>query len=201
MSRRAPTSTPRVGSLQTRSRAPLSSQRATTTFCWLPPLSRRMFRGSRALRHAHLLEHTAGPGVFTTRVQQRDVAVQPALVEGCRGDVRHHRLIRENALVSSVLGDEGYPAPGRRPRAGRPEPFTIEGYRPPHVLGVTVQGAGHLALARAQQSAEPDHLPRADLERNIDHRSPDAKMLNRQKGGPAGGAAVLAPRNAARGPT
>ncbi len=35
----APTSIPRVGSSRISSRGPVSSQRASSTFCWLPPLS------------------------------------------------------------------------------------------------------------------------------------------------------------------
>ena len=38
---RAPTSTPRVGSSSSSTRHPRSSQRASTTFCWLPPDSVR----------------------------------------------------------------------------------------------------------------------------------------------------------------
>ena len=121
-SARAPTSTPRVGSSSSSSRVPPSSQRPTTTFCWLPPDSVRTGRStSRGPQLQVVGDPVGGLGSFLAGVGEAEPRV-PA--ERGQRDVAVDRLAEQQRLALAFLRAPCpcRPAPPRRRRRAQRPP-------------------------------------------------------------------------------
>ena len=108
------TSTPRVGSSSSSTRHRRSSQRASTTFCWLPPESSRAERVPSCGRDAQAAELGLRGGALGLH------ADEAALEAGDVGqrDVLGEVPLEQQRLRLAVLGGE--PEPGGDRRSGRP---------------------------------------------------------------------------------
>ena len=105
MSARAPTSTPRVGSISTKTSASARCQRASSAFCWLPPDSVRIGASSEAATtpksRPHSLRRRALLGAASTMPSEAG-----AVAERGDGDVLAQRQVGQDALVLAVFGEQ-----------------------------------------------------------------------------------------------
>ena len=148
---------PRVGSSISTTRGAMLSQRASTTFCWLPP-ERNCTSWSRPRAETSRLDSTPGQlaprGAGTGGQHRADDA------EGVVED----RLVERQALGLAVLGDEREPATDALARAAHADGRAVECHgaavervHPEHRLD-------ELGAARALEPGQADDLPRADRE-------------------------------------
>ena len=132
MSRLAPMSTPRVGSLRSRTFGSVASQRAMTTFCWLPPRQRRDAVARSPERDPEAVDVVARAA---RRVAPRsDEPAGGVAAERGKREVladRHRLEERLGAALARHVGDSARPprpaSESRRPSAvarGRPRPRT-----------------------------------------------------------------------------
>ena len=156
ISRRAPTSTPRVGSIMIRMRASAASQRAICTFCWLPPDSVRDLGVDR--RRLDLRARRPDP-----ERRRRRAPTSSTPWRTIRSRLAMPILSRDRLLARS--GSRGDPAPSARGRAPRHRragdrdsaPSTrIAPVAPPGIGAVDRQRG--LDAAGAEQPEQPDDL-------------------------------------------
>ena len=106
ISRRAPTSTPRVGSIMIRMRASAASQRAICTFCWLPPDS---VCTSASIDAALMLQRVdLVDGAPPARRRRRATPWRTILVEAGDADIVGDRLLADQA-VAAILRHQPEP--------------------------------------------------------------------------------------------
>ncbi len=157
----APTSIPRVGSSSSRSFGLVASQRASSTFCWLPPE-----------RLPASMSGFGGPDL-----QQRDVLLddlvraslghpaQPATL----GLDAQHDVLADGEVADDALGLAALrrvdDLVGHRD-AGRPDPNRLARDQQLTAVGVVgaVDQAGELRASGAQQACETDDLTRVDVQ-------------------------------------
>ena len=99
----APTSMPRVGSSRISSRGSVISQRASSTFCWLPPLRLRTGSSGSAGRMLQRLDVLVDQLVLAPPGQRPGPAAGGLQRED---DVLPHREVLDEALGAAVLGAE-----------------------------------------------------------------------------------------------
>ena len=162
MSRLAPMSTPRVGSLSSRTLGCVAIQRAMMTFCWLPPLS-------------EVMRVRAAPGddlqplgVALESPLHRRLADEPASAVRTGGrdaEVVEDRARAEQRLLATVarhVGDAGRV----RIRAGAQLVLAVRRHAE-HAPAVRLHPAQHLQeaiLAMALQAGQADDLPGTELD-------------------------------------
>ena len=178
ISARAPTSTPRVGSSRIRIGVSATSQRATWTFCWLPPLSVATAAARSGVRMAscsmrrRVSVRTCAPSRNGPRWNAGEVGDHDVLGHGVDPDER----------VAAVLGDVPDAVARSLPRGepnGRParpsistSPATAPGQAPKIALPDD-SGAG------ADEAEQPDDLPAGDLEGHVVDKRPSSTSRRR----------------------
>ncbi len=106
MSAFAPTSMPRVGSSRMSSSGAVASQRARSTFCWLPPDRLPTTASGFGRPHAECLDVLGDHGV---PLGLADLAHPAAPGLDAQDDVLGDREVGDDALAASVLGGERDP--------------------------------------------------------------------------------------------
>ena len=157
----APMSMPRVGSSRIRSSGSVMSQRASSTFCWLPPERLRISACGSAGRMSRASMY------FVTSVVLVGLRDRPQPAAG--GLQREHhvvgdREVADDALGPAVLAGERDLVVDRLPRAAQLAPLA-SGSQLAVVGGVGAeQQAGELGAARAEEAGDADDLALEDLE-------------------------------------
>ena len=159
ISLRAPTSTPRVGSISMRIRASAASQRATCTFCWLPPESVRTSAVER-----RRLDPDGGHLIRGLPAHRPDVqhALRHVSVEACDADIVGDGLLRHKA-VAPILRHEPETEPDGVRRAADRRRFSAYddlALRSPRPRPIDRQRGSD--RARTEQAEQADDLAFAD---------------------------------------
>ena len=135
----------------------MHSQRASSTFCWLPPDSSRICcSGPAHLMPRRLMKRsTISLLAASSTMPRRDQVRQQR-----QREVLAHRHVGDDALDLAVLGAEARCRPGWRPRgeANRACSPSDGGCSPRSGRSAPNNGARRLRAARAEQPGEPDDL-------------------------------------------
>ena len=168
MSAFAPTSMPRVGSSRMISSGAVASQRARSTFCWLPP--------ERVLTTASGLA-----GLTSERLDvlgDHGVALGPAELAhpataglDAQHDVLGDREVGDDALAATVLRGEHDPMLDGVARRADPRGLAVDGDGSGVGAIGAVEQAGELGAARAQQAGQA-RRPRRRTPRGRPARAP-----------------------------
>ena len=163
-SARAPTSTPRVGSSSSSSRVSPSSQRPTTTFCWLPPDSVRTGRRTSRGRRSRRLGDPGRLGPLLAGVGEADRGVAG---EGGQRHVAVDRLAEQQRLALALLGRHAHAGPYRG--ADTPGRSALPFMHDPARLrpARAEDGLQQLGAAGADQAGDADDLAGVDGQRDV----------------------------------
>ena len=158
----APTSMPRVGSSRISSRGSVISQRASSTFCWLPPREVAHARSGSAGRMSQRLDVLVDQLVLARARDRPDPAA--------RGLQREHDVLPHGQVADEPLGPCGSRSRRRcvRPMACARGAQPTRGPSTVICAGVGAVGAeqqpGELGAAGAEQPGEPDDLALVEVE-------------------------------------
>ena len=170
MSALAPTSMPRVGSSRMISSGAVASQRASSTFCWLPP--ERL--PTRALGSAGRTPSASMYSVTTASLLRAPQLAEPAAPGlDAEHDVLADREVGDDALGVPVLRRERDAVADRVPRGGDPRRLAVD----LDLAGVGPVGAveqpDQLGPPGAEQPGDPDDLAVEDVEvGRLQHAAP-----------------------------
>ena len=158
----APTSMPRVGSSRMSSRGSVASQRASSTFCWLPPESRPIGRfgiGRADVQRLDVTRRRSRPARGATAAD-----ASPRLRLQRQHDVLAHGQLGDDAVGLAVLRAEAEAVAHAVARRLQPHGHAVDARLP----AIGALGAEHqprrLGAARAEQPGEADDLAMAQLE-------------------------------------
>ena len=164
----APTSMPRVGSSRISSFGSVASQRASSTFCWLPPESSPIGCSGAGGRMPSRLDVAVGQlaagACGRSRRQTRQRAACSASVEVLAHRQVGGRCPRACGPPSRSRCPCAMASRGSRRPTGLPSIATL----PPSALSAPNSSARRLGAARAQQAGEAHDL--AAVQRQVDRR-------------------------------
>ena len=157
----APTSMPRVGSSSSSSLGAVSSQRASSTFCWFPPDSvadDRLGIGGADVEGLHVA--VGELGLLASRDRSRPAASRLHRQDDVGADAE----VADQAFGAPVLGGVGDAVGEGDAWVAQPYRLTIDR----HLAAVGAVGAeqqaGGLGASRSEQAGHADHLTDAHLE-------------------------------------
>ena len=177
----APTSMPRVGSSRIRSLGSVRSHRASSTFCWLPPLSVPTTRFGSAGRMSSAAIHFADQLVLAPA---GDRSCPPTAGLQREDDVLAGRQLVDETFCPAVLRAERDLPRSRRAWAANRHRLAVD-VEPPGVGPVGAeQEPRDLRAPRAEEACEADDLARVDgqVERRDRALASDRLRLDDRRG-------------------
>ncbi len=164
-------------------RDPAVIQRASTTFCWLPPLSLRQATspwGARIRRRAIQSRATA---------RSRPWLIRPRFItagEVGEGDVLGDRQEHHEPLHPALARDGADAQGDRLARAREPDVAAEDPQLARRVRQEAADGAGQLLPARAEHARDAHDLARRELQVEAAERALDAEILGVEQTSAAG---------------
>ena len=183
--RLAPTSMPRVGSSISSTSGSRSSQRPSSAFCWLPPLSSSTRCSIDSLRIANWLR------IASAAVVSRRPSIQPRPGEGRQRRQRQvgaQRLRQAQALRLAILRHQADAGRARRRAAARiGERRAVAAATAPAVgRSAPKMARSVLAPSRSDETGQAEDLAVADLEADVAQQAPARQALDAQRDRPGG---------------
>ena len=164
-SARAPTSTPWNGSSSSSRRQGSACQRASTTFCWLPPdSSSSVSSGPRARMPRRAMACPAAP---TLAAGAHDAVAEPFLEMRERdraGDGAGERGRRHQRAHPAILGDHVHAGADRLRRAAALPALAVQQHLAAGEILEPEEAAQQPALAGTERAGDGDDLAEADVE-------------------------------------